>query len=113
MPLQVFDREGDGLGFFSALVAEQTPFVTWEKNVDQARLRALEASCFTDTVSLNGTDYRLLEETKSCTYTPEQNTEDTPGPTPHRFTLRRVVVWNRRTDHRTSVLCCAGMARSG
>jgi hypothetical protein len=108
MPLQVFDREGDGVGFFSALVAQQTPFVTWEKNVDQARLRALPASCFTDMLSLNGTDYRLLEETKSCTYTPEQDTEERTGATPQRFTLRRVVVWNRRTEHRTSVLCWDG-----
>ena len=35
------EREGDGVGYFAALVAQQTPFVTWEKNVDQARLRAL------------------------------------------------------------------------
>jgi len=104
MPLQVFDREGDGLGFFSALVAQQTPFVTWEKHADQPRLRALEEACFTAAVSVNGTDYRLLEETKSCTYTPEQSTEATP----HRFTLRRIVVWNQRTEHRTSVLCWDG-----
>ena len=29
-PVQVFDREGTGVEFFSALVAAQTPFVTWE-----------------------------------------------------------------------------------
>lgn len=108
MPLQVFDREGDGLGFFSALVAQQTPFVTWEKNADQARLRALEAACFTDNVSVNGTDYRLLEETKCCTYRPEQQDEDAAAPPEHRFTLRRVVVWNLRTHHRTGVLCWDG-----
>jgi hypothetical protein len=108
MPLQVFDREGDGLGFFSALVAQQTPFVTWEKNADQPRLRALEEACFSASVSVNGTDYRLLEETKSCTYTPEQSTEASTAATPHRFTLRRVVVWNRRTEHRTSMLCWDG-----
>lgn len=108
MPLQVFDRQGDGLGFFSALVAQQTPFVTWEKNADQPRLRALEEACFTASVSVNGTDYRLLEETKSCTYMPAQNTAETTGATPHRFTLRRIVVWNQRTEHRTSVLCWDG-----
>jgi hypothetical protein len=108
MPLQVFDREGDGLAFFSALVAQQTPFVTWEKNADQARLRALEASGFTDTLSLNGTDYRLLEETKSCTYAPKQEDEGVAAAPEHRFELRRVVIWNLRTDHRTSALCWDG-----
>ncbi len=65
MPLQVFDREGDGLAFFSALVAQQTPFVNWEKNADQPRLGVLEGSCFTRRLRRNGTDYRLLEATKS------------------------------------------------
>jgi hypothetical protein len=108
MPLQVFDREGDGLGFFSALVAQQTPFVTWEKHADQPRLRALEEACFTAAVSVNGTDYRLLEETKSCLYAPKQDDEDAAAAPEHRFDLRRVVVWNRRTNHRTSVLCWDG-----
>ena len=108
MPLQVFDREGDGLGFFSALVAQQTPFVTWEKHADAPRLRALEAACFTEAVSINGTDYRLLEETKSCTFKPEPPQEDAAAAPEHRFELRRVVIWNQRTDHRTSVLCWDG-----
>jgi transposase len=108
MPLQVFDREGDGLAFFSALVAQNIPFVTWEKHANQPRLRALETARFTDTLSLNGTDYRLLAETKSCTYQPEPAGEDVAAPPAHRFDLRRVVVWNRRTDHRTSVLCWDG-----
>lgn len=108
MPLQVFDREGDGLGFFAALVARQTPFVTWEKHADAARLRALEAACFTDAVSINGTDYRLLEETKSCTFKPEPSPEDAAVAPEQRFDLRRVVIWNQRTNHRTSVLCWDG-----
>jgi len=29
-PVHVFDREGDGLAFFSELVRTATPFVTWE-----------------------------------------------------------------------------------
>jgi Transposase protein/Winged helix-turn helix len=105
LPLQVFDREGDGLGFFSALVGQQTPFVTGEKNADHQRLLALEEPCFTHALHLNGTDYRLLEETKACAYCPEREGEDAEATPAHRFDLRRVVVWNRRTDHRTSVLC--------
>ena len=45
-PVHVFDREGDGLGFFSALVRRRTPFITWEKNADQERLMALPAADF-------------------------------------------------------------------
>jgi len=108
MPLQVFDREGDGLGFFSALVAQHTPFVTWEKHADAARLRALDSACFTEAVSVNGTDYRLLEELKSCSFQPEPSPEDAAQAPEQRFDLRRVVIWNQRTDHRTSVLCWDG-----
>jgi len=108
MPVQVFDREGNGLGFFSALVAQQTPFVTWEKNTDRQRLLAFEEQRFTHELRLNGTDYRLFEETKACTYSPEREGEDADATPAHRFDLRRVVVWNLRTDHRTSVLCWDG-----
>jgi hypothetical protein len=108
MPVQVFDREGDGLGFFSALVAQQTPFITWEKNANQQRLLAFEQQCFTHALRLNGTDYRLLEETKACTYAPEPEGKDSEATAAHRFDLRRVVLWNLRTDHRTSVLCWDG-----
>jgi len=108
MPLQVFDREGDGLGFFSALVAQQTPFATWEKNADHQRLLAFEEQCFPHDVRLNGTDYRLLEETKACVYSPESDGEEAEATPAHRFDLRRVVLWNLRTGHRTSVLCWDG-----
>jgi hypothetical protein len=108
LPVQVFDREGDGLGFFAALVGQQTPFVTWEKNADHQRLLALEEQHFTHALRLNGTDYCLLEETKACPYCPEREGEDAEAPPAHRFELRRVVVWHRRTDQRTSVLCWDG-----
>jgi hypothetical protein len=108
MPVQVFDREGDGLGFFSALVAQQTPFVTWEKNADHQRLLAFEEQCFTLDLRLNGTDYRLFEETKACTYAPESDDAQAEATPAHCFDLRRVLVWNLRTNHRTSVLCWDG-----
>ena len=119
MPVQVFDREGTGMAFFSSLVAQNTPFVTWEKNADQPRLAALDAHAFTDTLRFNGTDYRLLEEAKPCCYAPEEQDrqagEDAHGqqrPSPeHRFDLRRIVLWNLRTNHRTAILCFdAGLA---
>jgi hypothetical protein len=89
-------------------VAQQTPCVTWEKNADRQRLLAFEEQRFTYAVRLNGTDYRLLEETKACSYCPERDGEDAEATPAHRFALRRVVVWNRRTDQRTSVLCWDG-----
>jgi hypothetical protein len=79
-PVQVFDREGDGLGFFSELVRRRTPFITWEKNANPARLRALPAADFTHSVSMNGTDYRLLEETKACLYPPKTDPDPDPDP---------------------------------
>ena len=106
-PVHVFDREGDGLAFFSELVRTATPFITWEKNANQAHLMSLQASDFTDSVQVNGTDYKLLEEVKSCLYKPE-HADSEEVPPEHRFNLRRVVLWNQRTDHRVSVLCGDG-----
>lgn len=103
-PVQIFDREGTGLAFFAALVAQQTPFITWEKDADAAHLRALAEHEFTASVHLNGTDYRLLEETRACVHVPEGKGKDAA----QRFDLRRVVVWNLRTNHRASVLCWDG-----
>lgn len=47
-PVMVFDREGNGTGFFSELVQKQIPFVTWEKNVDSKKLSELEEALFTE-----------------------------------------------------------------
>jgi hypothetical protein len=105
MPVQVFDREGDGLGFFSELVKSGTPFITWEKNANQARLKALPAADFTHRVQMNDTDYRLLEQTKACIYQPKADPDTGTAAPEHRFDLRRVVLWNLRTDHRISALC--------
>jgi len=107
-PVHVFDREGDGLGFFSALVRRRTPFITWEKNADQERLMALPAADFTDSIQVNGTGYRLLEQTKPCSYKPAVDRDTGTVEPEHQFNLRRVVVWNLRTDHRASVLCWDG-----
>jgi hypothetical protein len=37
-PIMVFDREGHGAGFFSGLVKEEIPLVTWEKHADSKKL---------------------------------------------------------------------------
>ncbi len=105
MPVQVFDREGNGMGFFSELVRSRTPFITWEKNANQVRLDALPEADFTHTVSVNATEYRLLEETKACTYHSVADPDSATLAPVHHFNLRRVVAWNQRTGHRVSVLC--------
>lgn len=107
-PVQVFDREGDGLEFFSELVRSRTQFITWEKNANQERLMALQAADFTHNVRMNGTDYRLLEQTKTCIYKPSAGPDTGAVEPPHSFDLRRVVLWNLRTNHRISVLCWDG-----
>jgi hypothetical protein len=107
-PVHVFDREGDGLAYFSGLVLAATPFITWEKNANQAHLMALQATDFSDSVQVNGTDYRLLEEVKVCTYKPAAEPGVQPPAPEHCFKLRRVVLWNLRTAYRASVLCWDG-----
>jgi hypothetical protein len=105
-PINIFDREGTGTGFFSGLVQSRTPFITWEKNADIAQLMALPEQDFTRSLSMNGTQYRLLEQTKAYTYEPPADS-GTQEPA-HCFELGRVVMWNLRTNHRASVLCWDG-----
>jgi hypothetical protein len=130
-PLHVFDREGDGLPFFSALVRSSTPFVTWEKNARQDQLMALAEGDFSAVVQINGTQYRLFEQVRVCRYKPsvesalmpsqpqssESESQAPPQPSQpsesepqseHRFELRRVVLWDQGTNRRISVLCWDG-----
>jgi len=103
-PVHVFDREGDGVGFFSELVTRGIPFITWEKNARRAKLQALPAAGFTHQVQFNATEYRLREETKACVFKPPADPATGVAPPEHHFTLRRIVLWNLRTDQRISVL---------
>jgi len=64
----------------------------------------LQAVDFTGRVPVNGTDYRLLEQTKVCIYKPSADPATGTVEPPHRFVLRRVVLWNLHTNHRISVL---------
>ena len=113
MPVLVFDREGDGAEFFGELVASKTPFVTWEKNACQAKLQALQPADFTASVRVRGKDYQLLEQIKTYGYQ-EKDIPNTPSVNsgeaqlPPCFKLRRVVLWNKHADRRSSVLCWDG-----
>ncbi len=101
-PIAVFDREGYDSGFFFALIRAKQPFVTWDKNVDTTRLEAIAEERFTSDFQFNGKRYRVLEEEKVFSYTPENEHS------PHTFTLRQLIVWNHASDRRTAGLAYAG-----
>jgi hypothetical protein len=100
-PVMVFDREGYGAAFFSALVREGTPFVTWEKHADAAKLEALEAGRFTDEFEFNGKRYGVFEEAKAYSH----EIEDAPA---HSFELRRIFLWNKTGNRRACGLAWDG-----
>jgi hypothetical protein len=102
-PVMVFDREGDGAGFFSGLVSEEIPFVTWEKHADSKKLSALEDKKFTEEFEFNGKNYSVFEGEKTVRYIPEE-----AGGEEHVFKLRRIFIWNKTSKRRTSGLAWTG-----
>ena len=104
-PGMVFDREGDGAGFFWGLVKRGIPFSTWEKNADTKKLAALDDALFIKELKFNDKEYSYFEGEKSFTYMPENATAETEQ---HRFTLRRFYIWNRSSNRRTSGLAWSG-----
>ncbi len=109
-PVCVFDREGTGTEFFWDMVHHQKPFVTWEKNADQKALAALAADQFTIDFELNGKRYKVFEDEKSYTHVPDGGDPVKDGQT---FTLRRIYVWNRTSNRRTSGLAWTGDWKMG
>lgn len=102
IPVSVFDREGYGAPNFSALVKANKPFVTWEKNVDTARLRAIEDERFSTHFTFNNKKYSVFEQQKSYTYALEGEGLTEGGQTQtHTFALRHLFIWNRSSGRRT------------
>ncbi len=102
-PIKVFDREGDGSGFFSGMVRKENPFVTWEKHSDSKKLDAMSAELFSISFEVNRKEYGVFEDVKKYTYkygTGEKSDEKEV----HRFSLRRIYLWNKSTNKRTSGL---------
>jgi hypothetical protein len=99
-PLMVFDREGYGADFFNELIQEFIPFVTWDKYVDSRKLAAIEEADFTEEITVNGRTYAIFEGEKefSCTVSGGK----------HKFTLRRIYIWNKTTNRRTCALSWTG-----
>jgi len=102
-PIKVFDREGDGAGFFSKMVHMGNSFVTWEKNSNSKKLNSLPGDKFSNSLEVNGKEYRFFEGTKQYTYqyVAGQGTGETQE---HKFILRRIYLWNLSTNKRTSGL---------
>jgi len=91
IPFMVFDREGYGAPFFSTLIENNVPFVTWEKHVDLKKLKALDDDCFTESFEMNNKSYRIFEGEKR--FTLEQ--------TGKTFALRKIYLWNQTSNRRT------------
>jgi len=102
-PVKVFDREGDGAVFFSGMVRKENPFVTWEKHSDSKKLDAMSAELFSISFEVNEKEYGVFEDVKK--YTCEYETDEKTGEKEiHRFSLRRIYLWNKSTGKRTSGL---------
>ena len=102
-PVMVFDREGSGVKYFSRLVREKIAFVTWEKNIDATKLKALDDVLFIENLEFNGKNYRFFEGEKSFVYKPKEGDEKE-----HAFTLRRIYIWNSTSRRRTCGLAWTG-----
>ncbi len=109
-PIQVFDREGHGVEFFSRLVDNDIPFATWEKHADKKRLDAIDEAAFTHRFKFNGKGYRLLEEKKSVAH---KWCDENGAGQQHDFDLRRIVIWNLSSNRRASGLCWDGERGNG
>lgn len=96
-PVMVFDREGYGACFFSGLIDERIPFVTWEKYIDTKKLEALDPNYFEEEFEFNGKEYRVFEGEKAFTHKLENDSF-------HEFTLRRIYIWNVTSKRRTCAL---------
>ncbi|MEA1910730.1 MAG: hypothetical protein U9N32_03520, partial [Spirochaetota bacterium] len=86
------DREGSGKAFFWSLIQAECSFVTWEKHTDKKKLEAIEAEQFSRSFIFNTKEYSVFEENKQFNY--EQDNET------HSYDLRRIYIWNKKTDKR-------------
>ncbi|MEA2104817.1 MAG: hypothetical protein U9P79_09300, partial [Candidatus Cloacimonadota bacterium] len=92
-PIMVFDREGYGADFFHNLLTNNCSFVCWEKNTDKKKLNQIEDSKFDIKFKFNGAEYEIFEGERKFTI------EKSPGQK-ITFTLRKIYIWNKRTNKR-------------
>lgn len=91
--VHVFDREGDGKDYFFNLNNLGIQFVTWEKNIDTTKLKALSPKDFTEEFEFNGKKYRIFEDEKQLKVTVDE--------TDVVVSLRRIYIWNLKSNKRT------------
>jgi hypothetical protein len=92
-PILVFDREGHDGNFFHNLIEQCSPFVTWDKHVDKAKLDEIDDKEYTTDFTFNGKKYSVFEGAKEFKY----GDRDDRKP----FSIRRIYVWNRSSNRRT------------
>ncbi len=96
-PVMVFDREGYGGNFFYEMNLAEIGFVTWEKNVDTNKLKALDEALFTGEFRFNDKLYRIFEGEKTFTCDVDKKKAEI-------LTIRRIYIWNVSSNRRTCAL---------
>ncbi len=91
-PLIIADREAWGVEHFLSLAGYR--FVTWEKFSDSKELHAISEDSFSEEFFVNNKAYRAFEDEK--TYCDSKK---------NHITLRRIVIWNQKTDRRVACVC--------
>ena len=92
-PILVFDREGHDGNFFHSLIEQGSPFVTWDKHVDKAKLEEIDDKEYTIDFTFNGKKYSVFEGIKEFKYDDNADRKS--------FRLRRIYLWNRSSHRRT------------
>lgn len=101
-PVMVFDREGYGGDFFYKMSQEGIDYVTWEKHIDNNKLKGLKEEQFTEEFELNDKVYRVFEGEKIFTHEIDDQRSES-------FTVRRIYIWNVTSDGRTCALANMAM----
>ena len=87
------------------MVQDEIPFVTWEKYADAAELAAIEDGKFDREFEFNGKRYSIFEEQKVFAYRPiDPDTNKPEKGKGHEYKLRRIYIWNQRSNRRVSGL---------
>ena len=94
-PVMVFDREGYGGNFFHEMTLAEVGFVTWDKNIDTNKLKALDKELFTEEFKFNGKAYRVFEGEKEFVWDVDNDKSET---------LRLIYIWNVSSNRRTCAL---------
>jgi len=91
-PLIIADREAWGVEHFLSLAGYR--FVTWEKFSDSKELQTIPEISFSEEFFVNNKAYRTFEDKK--TYWDNKK---------NHITLRRIVIWNQKTNRRVACVC--------